>query len=254
VSVSLSQADLPQLQDEIAGLGPVDVMQWATTRFPGNAVFASSMGIEDQVIMDMVCRDGLEIPAFTLDTGRLFQETYDLIEATESRYGTKIKIYFPDATEVETMVAENGVNLFYHSTENRKRCCGVRKLRPLARALSGAALWVCGLRREQSSTRADMGTLEWDANNTIFKLNPLMDWSEDDVRAYVKANNVPYNPLHDQGFVSIGCASCSRAIKPGESFRAGRWWWEEEEHKECGLHWVDGKLVRPALAGEGKDT
>ena len=179
-----------------------------------------------------------------MDTGRLFPETYDLIAATEEKYDLKIHITFPDSAQVEQMIAEEGINLFKNSIESRKRCCGVRKMHPLRRMLGASSGWICGLRRDQSPTRTEMHAIEWDAGNNIPKFNPLIDWSIEEVLHYLKEHEVPYNPLHDQGFVSIGCACCTRAIQPGEDIRAGRWWWESPEQKECGLHVVDGKMVR----------
>lgn len=220
-----------------------DILRWAAETFSGKTVFASSLGAEDQVILDMIMRMRLEIPVFTLDTGRLFPETYDLLAASEQHYGTHIKVYFPHAFAVEEMVNDCGVNLFRESIEQRKRCCQVRKLEPLSRALEPYDAWVCGLRRDQSVTRSEMRSVEIDNNGRI-KINPLINWSDDEVWDYIKKNDVPFNKLHDQGFLSIGCACCTRAVKPGEDIRAGRWWWEQPEQKECGLHWVDGRLSR----------
>ena len=208
-----------------------------------NLVFATSMGAEDQVIFDMISRLGLDIPVFTLDTGRLFQETYDLIAETEKKYNKKIKIYFPERKTVEEMVNQDGINSFYESIEFRKKCCHVRKLEPLSRALKPYRAWICGLRREQSETRSDLQVIDLDSNKKI-KINPLIDWTEEDVWDYIKKHDVPYNRLHDKGFLSIGCAGCTRAVAPGEHVRSGRWWWEDPEQKECGLHVVNGKLTR----------
>lgn len=222
-------------QHKLFGASALDILTYAAEHLDRPA-FATSLGQEDQVITDMIVNHGLDIAIFTLDTGRLFPETYDLIAATEEKYGLKIKVTFPDAAEVKAMVAQEGINLFKTSIEARRRCCGVRKMQPLRRMLGQSSGWICGLRREQSPTRTQMHAIEWDAGNKIPKFNPLIDWSLDDVLAYIKDNGVPCNPLHDQGFVSIGCASCTRAIQPGEDIRAGRWWWELPEHKECGLH------------------
>lgn len=217
-------------------------------------VFASSLGQEDQVILDLIARGGHGVRIFTLDTGRLFPETYDLIAATEEKYGLKIEVAFPDADDVEQMVAKEGINLFRRSAALRKHCCDVRKIQPLKRTLRSSDGWICGLRRDQSPTRIDLHAVEWDASNGIPKFNPLMDWKLEDVQSYLKENNVPYNPLHDQGFVSIGCACCTRAVRPGEEIRAGRWWWEKPEQKECGLHInQDGTIERTAAhEGPGK--
>jgi phosphoadenosine phosphosulfate reductase len=227
---------IEQWQAELAGKSAEEILAWAAAQFPGKIRFASSLGLEDQVLTDMIARAGLPISIFTLDTGRLFQETYELIERTQAKYNLPIEICFPDAAEVRSMVHEHGINLFRRSVELRKMCCGVRKIHPLKQALAGLDAWVVGLRREQSVTRTDMHAVEWDGGNGLVKVSPLIDWTEQQTRDYIKANKVPYNPLHDQGFPSIGCASCTRAVAPGEDIRAGRWWWEQPEHKECGLH------------------
>ncbi|MBD8489547.1 phosphoadenylyl-sulfate reductase [Echinicola sp. CAU 1574] len=203
--------------------------------FPGKVVFSTSLGQEDQVITEIIAKNNLPVKIFTLDTGRLFYETYDLLSRTESKYKIKIKPYYPNTTSVEKLVIENGINGFYESTENRKSCCYVRKVEPLKRALAGNSIWITGLRAEQSENRSEMRKLEWDQGNQIMKFNPLLDWSMDDMLQYINDNKIPYNPLHDKGFISIGCAPCTRAIEPGEDPRAGRWWWESSK-KECGLH------------------
>jgi len=227
--------NIETLQAELDGASAEEILAQAA-ELPGGAAFATSLGQEDQVILDLIARAKLDIPVFTLDTGRLFPETYDLIAATEQKYGLKIQVAFPDFDEVEQMVSEEGINLFRNSVASRKRCCGVRKIHPLQRLLSLSKGWICGLRRGQSPTRTGLHAVEWDAANDIPKFNPLIDWSLEKVRRYLKENNVPCNPLHAQGFVSIGCACCTRAVGPGEDLRAGRWWWEAPEHKECGLH------------------
>lgn len=229
---------------ELAQKTAPEVIRWAVDTFASKLVFASSMGAEDQVITHLLAGISPRTRIFTLDTGRLFIETHELIEATEARYDLRLEIFAPDAAEVESMVKEHGVNLFYRSVENRKLCCSVRKIHPLRRALAGADAWICGLRREQAVTRQELQPVEWDGQNGIAKISPLWNWSEKDVWDFVKAHSVPYNPLHDKGFLSIGCSCCTRAVEPGEDVRAGRWWWESPEHKECGLHWKDGKLVR----------
>jgi phosphoadenosine phosphosulfate reductase len=215
---------------------PEEVLTYFLTNYKGKIALASSMGAEDQVLTKMVCDIDKDTRIFTLDTGRLFQETYDLIEATNQFFHISIDIFFPNLQLVELMVAEKGVNLFYQSIENRKQCCHVRKLEPLKRAFKNLDVWICGLRRDQSVTRTLSNKVEWDEANGIIKLNPLIDWTEEQVWQYLKVHQVPYNSLHDKGFPSIGCQPCTRAIKPGEDVRAGRWWWEEPEHKECGLH------------------
>lgn len=203
---------------------------------PGRVTFSTSLGIEDQAVLNAIADSGAKIDVFTLDTGRHFPETLETLEASENRYGIKIRVMFPDAQEVEDLVARDGIYGFRLAVENRKACCDVRKVRPLKRALSGAAGWVTGLRREQSAGRAHVPFAAWDAENALLKLNPIADWSLEQLEAYVAANAIPVNPLHARGFPSIGCQPCTRAIKPGEDIRAGRWWWENEDGKECGLH------------------
>ncbi|HDP75636.1 MAG TPA: phosphoadenylyl-sulfate reductase [Bacteroidales bacterium] len=224
------------LNRQFEGKDALSVLQWFLNEFKGRIALSSSMGAEDQVLTDMVMKIDPEIRIFTLDTGRLFYETYELIERTSLRYKKNIEIFFPSPAEVERMVTEKGINLFYQSIENRKECCRVRKIEPLKRAFQGLDVWICGLRRNQSATRTENQMVEWDEANGLFKLNPLIDWSEQNVWEYIKAKGVPYNPLHDKGFPSIGCQPCTRAIEPGEDIRAGRWWWENPETKECGLH------------------
>lgn len=236
---------LQDWQRELAGRSAEAVLEWAAVRFPGRVRFATSLGAEDQVLTHMIARAGLPISIFTLDTGRLFEETYELIDRTREHYGVEIEICFPEAESVRRLVHEHGVNLFRKSVELRKACCGVRKIEPLRRALEGQGAWVVGLRREQSVTRTDMHAVEWDAVNGLVKFSPLIDWTEQQVWDFIRANNVPYNPLHDRGLPSIGCASCTRAIQPGEDIRAGRWWWEQPEHKECGLHGRPGFAAKP---------
>jgi len=202
----------------------------------GRVTFSTSLGIEDQAVLNAIAASGAQIDVFTLDTGRHFPETLETLEASENRYGLNIRVMFPDAREVEELVARDGIFGFRLAVENRKACCEIRKVRPLKRALEGAKGWVTGLRREQSAGRAHVPFAAWDAENALVKLNPIADWSLERLEAYVAANNVPVNPLHARGFPSIGCQPCTRAIKPGEDIRAGRWWWENEDGKECGLH------------------
>ena len=202
----------------------------------GELAFANSFGAEDMVLTDLILSNGLPITIFSLDTGRLPAETYSLIGEVERRYGTKLEIYFPDAGAVETYVRSHGINAFYDTVELRKACCGVRKMEPLRRALTGRKAWITGLRAAQSVTRSGLPVRETDTANGLEKLNPLSDWSETEVWAYIRLAEVPYNALHDQFYPSIGCAPCTRAIAVGEDVRAGRWWWENPETKECGLH------------------
>jgi phosphoadenosine phosphosulfate reductase len=208
------------------------------------AVFASSLAAEDMVLTDMILKAGLPIGIFSLETGRLHKETLDVLDQVKAHYGHDIALYKPRAELVDEYVSKNGLNAFYDSVEMRKACCQVRKVEPLGRALEGKKAWITGQRRAQSSTRAELAVQEDDAAHAMQKFNPLADWTEQDVWDYVRANGVPYNALHDRGYPSIGCEPCTRAIQPGEDVRAGRWWWENPESKECGLHLVDGKLIR----------
>ena len=225
-----------QLREELEQKDAETIIRRAWETFGASLVFATSLAAEDQVITDIIARNRWPIPFVTLDTGRLFPETYALLAETEKHYGIKIKAFFPDSAKVEAMVTEKGINLFYDSVENRRRCCSVRKIEPLKRALQPYRAWLCGLRREQSVTRATIHVVEDDMANGLTKVNPLAVWSEQEVWGYIAARQVPYNPLHDQGFPSIGCACCTRAVKRTEDVRSGRWWWEQPEHKECGLH------------------
>jgi phosphoadenosine phosphosulfate reductase len=204
---------------------------------PGRVKLSSSLGQEDQVLTDIIGRNKIGVHIFTLDTGRLFYETYDVLEKTEARYKLKIEVFFPQPEAVQKMVNEKGINLFYESIENRQTCCGVRKVEPLNRALQNTDVWITGLRAEQNDHRKSVPMVEWLEDKKMYKINPLLNWTYDEMIAYIKQNNVPYNTLHDKGFISIGCAPCTRAIEPGEDARAGRWWWEAS-HKECGLHLV----------------
>lgn len=201
-----------------------------------SATLASSYGAEDMVLMDLICKFAPEIEIFTLDTGRLPKETYDVMQQAKIHYNREVKVYFPDAKEVEAFVTQKGPNAFYDSVELRKQCCGIRKVKPLKRALAGKKAWLTGMRRTQAVTRSELPVSEWDEGFGLQKFSPLTDWSNGDVWAYIKAFEVPYNKLHDQGVASIGCAPCTRAITAGEDIRAGRWWWENPESKECGLH------------------
>ena len=226
-----------ELNDRFAESTVEEVLQYFLNEYKGRIAFASSLGAEDQVLTHMIREIAPDTKIFTLDTGRMFQETYDLIDRTNARYKMKMEIYFPDYKQVENMVNDKGMNLFYESVENRKLCCHIRKIEPLHRALEGCDIWITGLRKEQSVTRNNNNLLELDENNHgRLKLNPLINWSEDEVWDFINKHKVPYNTLHDQGFPSIGCLPCTRAVQPGEDVRAGRWWWEMPEHKECGLH------------------
>lgn len=212
-----------------------------------NIVFSTSFSFEDQALTHAIAKEKLPVRIFTLDTGRLFYETYRLYQQTREQYGVKIDAYYPDAQHIEEFVTKNGINGFYDSVENRKTCCAIRKVEPLNRALKGADIWISGVRNEQSDTRENLGLAEWDAAHGVVKLYPLIDVKADVLWAFIRAEKIPYNPLHDHGYSSIGCAPCTRAIKAGEHPRAGRWWWEQKEEgegQECGIHIVDGKVVR----------
>jgi phosphoadenosine phosphosulfate reductase len=207
-----------------------------TVRDYAPVAFANSLGAEDMVLTDLIDKYQIDIEMFSLDTGRLPQETYDLMQTVRERYKTPLRIYFPNVKQVEEYVAAYGINGFYESVELRKACCHVRKVEPLRRALYGKRAWVTGIRRDQTTTRVDLKVSAYDISNRMQKINPLLEWTNDDVWAYLRANDVPYNKLHDRFYPSIGCAPCTRAITPGEDIRSGRWWWETPDGKECGLH------------------
>ncbi|HEX5551688.1 MAG TPA: phosphoadenylyl-sulfate reductase [Chitinophagaceae bacterium] len=226
------------LNGELESLDLPEALKRVAELFPGQVAFSSSFGQEDMVLTDTIFTQEIPIEIFTLDTGRLFQETYDLMDLTRARYGKygrDFKIYFPDFHDVEQYVTTKGINAFYESVENRKSCCFIRKVKPLKRALEGQRVWVTGLRAEQSDNRKAIPIWEWDEAFGIYKFNPLIHWSYEEILQYLKTYSVPYNKLHDKGFISIGCAPCTRAIAPDEHPRAGRWWWEDSK-KECGLH------------------
>ena len=224
------------LNQQFEGKSPEEVLQYFLTEYKGKIALSSSLSIEDQLLTDLIVKIDPSTRIFTLDTGRLFPETYSLIDKTNMKYNIQLEVLFPKHEDVQKMVKEEGINLFYAGIYSRKRCCNVRKMEPLRRAFQGLDVWICGLRREQSVTRKDMQVVEWDEANQLIKLNPLINFTEAQVWEYIKAHKVPYNKLHDQGFPSIGCQPCTRAVQPGEDIRAGRWWWEDPEHKECGLH------------------
>ena len=226
---------IPQPLPNIEGLAFEEAIHHLRSHLRGKFVFTTSFGQEDQVIAHLLYLSGLEVEIATLDTGRLFPETYEVYQATESKYKFKIKAFYPRQDEVEQLVADQGINGFYRAIEARKRCCHVRKVEPLKRALADSALWITGLRADQSDHRRDIPLVNWDEIYQLYKFNPLLHWSLEDVQEYLHDNNVPQNPLHARGYLSIGCAPCTRAIEPGEDLRAGRWWWESS-HKECGLH------------------
>jgi len=219
-----------------------NLVQIATDFLP--VVFASSLAAEDMVLTDLILRKGLPISIFTLETGRLHAQTLEMLVRIKQTYDYDVVTYRPEPEMLQTYVQQNGLNAFYESVQMRKECCRIRKVEPLKRALAGNKAWVTGQRRAQSSTRIDLQMQEQDTAHEMIKFNPLADWSEEDVWHYILSNKVPYNPLHDQGYPSIGCEPCTRSIEPGEDVRAGRWWWENPLSKECGLHVVDGKLIR----------
>lgn len=225
-----------KLNEELQGKDPAEILQYLLDKFPGKVTLGSSMGAEDQVLIDMMSKCKGTYSVFTLDTGRLFPETYELIDTTNKKYGLRIRVLFPDKQQIEEMVNSKGINLFYESVENRKLCCYLRKVEPLKRALPGNEIWITGLCKDQSVNRFFTKLVDWEENFKILKVSPLLNWTEKEVWNYIKKNNVPYNSLHDKNFPSIGCQPCTRAIKNGEDVRAGRWWWESPEHSECGLH------------------
>ena len=227
---------IPELLHLTAGLSTVEVLQLMANRFPGQVTFSSSFSYEDQVITHDILSYDTNISIFTLETGRLFPETFSVWNSTNERYNTHITAYYPNTTDIQDYVNSKGPNAFYESVENRKSCCYIRKVEPLSRALQGNAIWVTGLRADHSAARKDLDMIEWDEINKVIKFHPLLHHTFNQVKEYIKKYNIPYNILYDRGFVSIGCAPCTRAVKPGEDFRAGRWWWEDESKKECGLH------------------
>ncbi len=235
-STAAVKEQIAKWNEELKEKNAVGVIGFFLQHFGEKIILSTSLGLEDQVLTEMVLRQKNDVEVFTLDTGRLFPETYDLIARTNKHFGIRMKTYFPESAKVEEMVAEHGINLFYDSVENRKMCCGIRKVAQLPRAFEGVDAWICGLRKDQSVSRFFNKMVEWDANNGLVKINPLINWTEKEVWAYIKNHSIPYNLLHDRGFPSIGCEPCTRAIEPGEDIRSGRWWWENELHKECGLH------------------
>ncbi len=227
---------LPLLNDLAQGATIEEYLSQLTQRFPGKVTFSTSFSYEDQVITEKIAASNLPVRIFTLDTGRLFAETYSVWRSTLERYQVPVHAFYPNQTTLGEFVSQKGPNSFYESVDNRKECCFIRKVEPLKRALSGQAVWITGLRAEHSADRQEMPQLEWDPGNGVIKYHPILHWTTEEVKAYINEKNIPYNPLHDKGFVSIGCQPCTRAIKAGEDFRAGRWWWEDNFKKECGLH------------------
>ncbi|MCK9617467.1 MAG: phosphoadenylyl-sulfate reductase [Lentimicrobiaceae bacterium] len=235
----MEQKNIPELNIRFAQASPEGVIRYFSDVYAGKVAFASSLGAEDQVIMHLIATLDVPIHIFTLDTGRLFAETYDLLHKTQNRYRLPIRVYFPEKKEVEEMVNQKGINLFYNSLANRKQCCRVRKIDPLQRALQGMQVWICGLRWQQGITRTKNQMVEWDEQNQMLKVNPLIHWTDEQLWGFIRQNNIPYNILHDKGFPSIGCQPCTRSVALGEDLRSGRWWWENPENRECGLHKKD---------------
>ncbi len=227
---------ISDLLHQLSGLSIPGFLKLLAETYPGKVVFSTSFSYEDQAITHQVLSNKLPITIFTLDTGRLFPETYSVWSSTNSTYGTQVKAFYPNEALLQEFVSVKGPNSFYESVDNRKQCCYIRKVEPLKRALAGNAVWITGLRAEHSGERHDLPIIEWDESNQVIKYHPLLHWTTEEVKQYIADNHIPYNPLHDQGFVSIGCAPCTRAVRPGEDFRAGRWWWEGADKKECGLH------------------
>lgn len=235
--MKIAKEEIARLASEFEGCGAEQVLRWALERFHPRIALSNSLQTEDMVVLDIAWRIRPDVRVFTLDTGRLHQETYDMMDRVRDHYGVKLEVLFPDAAEVRAMVEAKGLNLFYESVENRHQCCGIRKVKPLQKMLAGLDAWVTGLRREQWSSRSDIRKIEADAaNDGILKLNPIADWTQAMLDDYVRANNVPRHALYAKGFTSIGCLPCTRPTQPGENPRAGRWWWEQEGVKECGLH------------------
>jgi len=233
-AIKMSLVTAQKLSEQFKGK-PIPEVLAALAQNYTNIVFSTSFGQEDQVLTDIIFKNNLAVEVFTLDTGRLFNETYETFDRTIKRYKKEIKTYFPDKIKTEELLTKKGPFSFYDSVDNRKECCHIRKVEPLQRALKGKDIWITGLRSAQSAGRENLPLFQWDETYRLLKYNPLTDWSLEKVVEYLNQNNVPYNPLHDKGFVSIGCAPCTRAIEPGEDIRAGRWWWEDSK-KECGLH------------------
>jgi len=227
---------LKELNDQLADKTIDERLEILATEFKGKIIFTTSFGIEDQVITHKIFTNNLDIKVVTLDTGRLFPETYEVFSHTILKYNKKINVYFPDYISVEELVTEKGPFSFFDSRENREECCRIRKVVPLSRALAGMECWISGIRAGQSDNRGNMSDLEYDTDKKLFKFHPLFDWSYEDVENYIKENNVPYNALHDKGYLSIGCEPCTRAVIKGQDFRSGRWWWENDGPKECGCH------------------
>lgn len=227
---------LEEIKKIIEDLSPEEVLKALADKFSASITFSTSFGMEDQVITHQIFSNDLPVEVFTLDTGRLFPETYSVWSRTLDRYKKRIQTYYPKTESIEQLLNEKGPNSFYESVESRQECCRIRKVEPLSRALKGNKLWITGIRQDQSSNRNTMDWVEWDENHQLVKVHPLFYWTIEEVKEYIKKHNIPYNSLHDKGFPSIGCAPCTRAVPPGGDSRDGRWWWEDQSKKECGLH------------------
>ncbi|MFU0783993.1 MAG: phosphoadenylyl-sulfate reductase [Thermoanaerobacterium thermosaccharolyticum] len=235
--MSIDKLDLELLNNEYKDKSPFEIIKYVYDKIGASRiVLASSLSIEDQLLTDILLKIDSKARIFFIDTGRHFQSTYDLMERTMRRYHFNYEVYTPESQDLEPLIREYGPNLFYQSVDLRKKCCEIRKVKPLKRVLATVDGWICGLRREQSVTRENINIFEWDYNHSIYKVNPIAFWTEDMVWEYIKKENIPYNSLYDKGFRSIGCQPCTRAVKPGEDVRSGRWWWEDPDKKECGLH------------------
>ena len=230
------QQRVDYLKNVLFGKSIKELLHFLSSLKNESVAFSTSLGYEDQVITHLIFTNQLSISVFTLDTGRIFPETYSVLNSTLERYKKPIQVFYPDTSSIEQLVTNKGPLSFYESLDNRKECCFIRKVEPLKRALKGHTIWITGIRADQSGNRNDMPMIEWDETNQIIKIHPLLHWSLLEVKSFIEQHNIPYNPLHDKGFVSIGCQPCTRAIKDGEDFRAGRWWWEDASKKECGLH------------------
>lgn len=241
--MSIDKLDLELLNNEYKNKSPFEIIKYVYDKIGASRVaLASSLSIEDQLLTDILLKIDNKARIFFIDTGRHFQSTYDLMERTMRRYHFKYEVYTPESQDLEPLIREYGPNLFYNSVDLRKKCCEIRKVKPLKRVLATVDGWICGLRREQSVTRENINIFEWDYVHSIYKINPIAFWTEDMVWEYIKKENIPYNSLYDKGFRSIGCQPCTRAVKPGEDVRSGRWWWEDPDKKECGLH-IQNKTV-----------
>ena len=225
-----------RIEKSISRKSPEESLALLAKEFSGKIVFSTSFGLEDQTVAHIIFSKNLPVKIFTLDTGRLFSETYSVWNSTREKYGKTIESFSPNETAVQKLVSAKGPNSFYESVDNRLECCRIRKVEPLQRALKGNEIWITGIRKEQSANRNNLSSIEWDEKNQIVKFHPLFDWNLDEVKNFIKKNNVPYNSLHDKGFPSIGCQPCTREVKDGEDVRSGRWWWEQTDKKECGLH------------------